>query len=232
MIMSICRWPLLILAALALAACQAPLRSDLPQGPAAYEAVAVSESAQLALSSQLRSRDEISVNVFQEEDLTIERLVIDPAGNVSLPLIGEIKAAGLSPAQLGGVIERAYGARFLRDPHVTVILHEGYSRIVSVEGEVERPGVYEVQQGYTLLSALALAGSPSDTAKTNEILIFREVDGQRMGGRFDLVEVRAGRSPDPAILPDDVIVVGFSAVRGLYQDFLQAAPILGVFTRF
>ena len=76
---------------------------------------------------------------------------------------------------------------------------------------------------------MALAKSPAPDAKLNEVLIFRTVDGERMGGRFDVVAIRAGRMPDPLILPNDVVVVGFSSVRGLYRDILQAAPILGAF---
>ena len=91
-------------------------------------------------------------------------------------------------------------------------------------------GVYEIQPGYTLLSALALAGSPTLEAKLDEVLVFRTVDGQRMGGRFDLTEVRAGRMADPQLIAGDVIVVGYSRSQGLYQDLLRVAPsVLGTF---
>lgn len=225
-------WALVLIAALGLSACQPPLRTELPEGPSAYEAVEMTQEMSEALNAQLRPGDELRISVFQEQDLSIDQTVIDQAGNVSLPLIGEMKAAGLSPAQLGREIELAYGARFLRDPHVTIILLEGAPRVVSIEGEVVRPGVYEIGNGQTLLTALALAGSPTVTAKLDEVLIFREVDGQRMGGRFDAVEIRSGRSTDPLLLPGDVVVVGFSSVRGLYQDFLRTAPLIGAFSRF
>jgi polysaccharide export outer membrane protein len=97
---------------------------------------------------------------------------------------------------------------------------------------VVHPGVYEVQQGYSLLSALALAGSPSEVAKLDEVLIFRQKDGQRIGGRFDVTDIRAGRADDPLILPGDVIVVGYGRVRGAYLDFLKTAPIVGAFARY
>jgi polysaccharide export outer membrane protein len=216
----------------AAAACQPTLNSDLPTGAAAYDIVAVNESDTVSALTLLQPRDKISVNVFQEPDLSTAEAVIDQAGNVSLPLIGEIPAAGYSPAQLSRSIEQAYSVTFLRDPHVNVVLVQGAPRVISVEGQVKDAGVYEVQRGYTLLSALALAGSPTETAKVNEVLIFRDKDGQRLGGRFNLTDIRAGRAPDPSILPGDVIVVGYDAVRGAYLDFLKAAPLFGVFARY
>jgi polysaccharide export outer membrane protein len=149
-----------------------------------------------------------------------------------LPLIGEVQAAGLSSGQLGKEVERALAAQFLRDPHVNVVLVKTAPRTVAVEGQVKDPGVFEVRQGYTLLSALAMAGSTIETAKLNEVLIFRQRDGQRVGGRFDLTDIRAGRAADPNILPGDVIVVGYSQVRGVYLDFLKTAPIFGAFSRY
>jgi len=59
--------------------------------------------------------------------------------------------------------------------------------------------------------------------------VFRTVDGQRLGGRFDLTEIRAGRMPDPQLVPGDVVVVGFSSLRGIYRDILQLAPLVGTF---
>jgi polysaccharide export outer membrane protein len=64
------------------------------------------------------------------------------------------------------------------------------------------------------------------------VLVFRMMDGERYGGRFDLTDIRAGRAPDPIILSGDTIVVGYSAVRGVYLDFLRTAPILGAFARY
>lgn len=217
---------------LGVAGCQGALRSDLPTGPAAYQAVAVPPEIASPASYSLQAGDQITVQVFQEEDLSAEQIIIDDAGNISLPLIGEVRAQGLSPAGLAAEIETAYGSRYIRDPQVSISLLEAQPRVISVEGEVENPGVYPVEQGYTLLSAMAMAGSPSSTAKLDEVLVFREVNGMRTGARFDLIAIRSGRMPDPQILPGDAVVVGYSALRGGYQDFLRAAPLIGVFARY
>ncbi|MEO6386803.1 MAG: polysaccharide biosynthesis/export family protein [Croceibacterium sp.] len=218
-----------VIGALALAGCQPALHSDLPVGPAAYESIGASQVPAPAGAYLLRAGDKLSVDVFQEKDLSKDELQVDEAGMITLPLIGELQAAGLSSTQLSREIEQAYGRRYLRNPQATVVLKLARPRTVSVEGQVQRPGVYEIQPGYSLLSAMALAGSPSVDAKLNEVLVFRTIDGTRMGGRFDLTEVRAGRMPDPQLVPGDIVVVGFSSIRGIYRDILQAAPLFGAF---
>ena len=217
-----------LLCALALAGCQPSLNSELPRGPAAYEII--QDPADPRPSAYLlQPGDKLSVNIFQDEDLSVRELQVDQAGMITLPLVGDMQAAGQSPGQLSRAIETAYGNRYLRNPQANVVLLEAIKRTVSIEGQVKEPGVYEVQPGYTLLSALALASSPLPDAKLDEILVFRTVNGERLGGRFDATEIRAGRMHDPLILPGDVVGVGFSSVRGIYRDILQAAPIIGAF---
>jgi polysaccharide export outer membrane protein len=221
-------WVAALICAIAVAGCQPSLKSTLPQGPAAYDSIG-GAAGPTATSYLLRPGDKVAVNIFQEEELSQPTVQVDEAGMISLPLIGELQAAGLSTPQLSRAIEDAYGARYLRNPEANVVLVEARPRTVSVEGQVTRPGVYGVEPGYTLLSAMALAGSPSDQAKLDEVLVFRTVDGQRLGGRFDLTEIRSGRMPDPQLVPGDVVVVGFSSLRGLYRDILQLAPLVGTF---
>ena len=225
----LCRLCAVLTGAIAVAGCQASLNSELPRGPSAYEVIR--DPADITpVAYLLRPGDKLAVNIFQEEDLSQRELQIDEAGTISLPLVGDMQAAGLSPGQLSRAIETAYGRNYLRDPQANVVLLEARERTVSVEGEVKEAGVYRVQPGYTLLSALALAGSPTERAKLDEVLIFRTVNGERMGARFDVTDVRAGRMPDPQILPGDVVVVGFSRARSLYRDALQILPsVMGSF---
>jgi polysaccharide export outer membrane protein len=100
----------------------------------------------------------------------------------------------------------------------------------TVEGEVNGPGIYPVSSSSTLLSAMALSKSPTRTAKTDEILIYRNIDGQRSGGRFNLNDIRRGRASDPQILPGDTIIVLSSATKSAWRDLLQALPLLNAFT--
>ena len=77
-----------------------------------------------------------------------------------------------------------------------------------------------------------IAGPPGTRVVVRQIGMFRHINGERFGARFDLARIRAGRDPDPQILPGDVVVVGYSPMRQLYLDVLKAAPLFNVFTRY
>ena len=217
-----------------LGACQATLQPDVAVGGDAYAAIAVSpeENDATAPRYALRGGDVVSVAVFQEPELSRDAIVLDAAGNLNLPLLGEIRARGMTTSELARSIESAYASQYLRDPRVAVFLDSTIQDSVTIEGQVELPGMYEYRDGLTLLSAMALARSPTRTAKLDEVVVFRDIDGQRQGGVFDLMAIREGRMPDPIMRPGDVVVVGYSSLQGTYRDILQAAPILGIFTRF
>ena len=219
----------MLAACLAAAACQTPLDPVVPDGQAGYDAVVIDPQTALPQRYTLAPGDVLSVAVFGEADLSVERIAVDNAGVVTLPLIGDVRAVGRSASELGAAIEAAYATNYLRDPRVSVAVLEARDRTIAVEGEVEQPGVFSYAEGQTLLSALALARSPTDTAKLDEVMIFRTVDGERTAGRFDLRAIRGGRMPDVALVPGDVVVVGYSSVRGAWQDVLRAVPVFGIF---
>jgi polysaccharide biosynthesis/export protein len=227
------RWLMLALAGVALAGCQRTLQSEgLPSGQAAYE---VAPSADLAAKPQayrIGPGDTISVSVFQEPDLSNDKLQVDDVGRVQLPLAGDILAAGLTAPELSVVISERLGRDYLRYPKVVVSVVTSREQTVAVEGEVKMPGVYKISPSDTLLSAIARAQSPTNVARLDEVIVFRTVNGRRMGARFDLRQIRAGQAADPQILGGDVIVVGYSSLKGVYRDILQAAPLLNIFTQF
>lgn len=215
----------------ALSACVRTVPSALPTADAAYRLIG-SGPQSVAPDYLIEAGDKLRVSVYQEPDLSADPALVDASGNVSLPLVGSLRAAGLTTTQLEGNVRRVLGERFLRNPQVTVAVTEAVQRTASVEGEVKQPGIYPVAPNDTLLTMLAQARSPTLTAKLNEVLVFRNVDGQRMGARFDIAMIRAGKAPDPRILPNDVIVVSYSRVLGAYRDILQTTPLFNVFTRF
>ncbi len=221
-----------LLAGLLLSGCQQSARPVLPVGTAAYDVIPPPDLGAPQQLYRLTPGDTISVSVFQEPDLTVEKAKIDEAGNVQLPLIGQVAAQGLTAVELSETISARLGARFIRYPKVVVGLSERSEQVVSVEGQVTEPGVYPIDRNYTLLSALARAKSPTKTARLDEVVVFRTVSGKRMGAVFNLSDIRTGVAPDPQILGGDVVVVGFSSVKGAFRDFLQAAPLLNLFTLF
>ena len=211
-----------------LSACYKPLNPVVPAGDAAYAAVQSPGETQVSRYA-LQAGDVVNIRVFEEPELTLEDATIDQGGNISMPLLGDVAAAGFSPGELGERIEAAYRNGILRDPRVFVSLKQARENTIAVEGEVQLPGVYPWQAGDTLLVALARAQSPTETASLDEIIVFRTVQGEKMAGRFDLHAIRGGRAPDLALRPGDVIVVGYSALRGAYQDVLRAVPAFGIF---
>jgi len=200
---------------------------DLPGGDAAYQVIPA--KAPSAESYILSAGDILAVDVFGEENLSKPQLLVDSAGFVQLPLAGQIKAAGMTANELSNTIAANLGRQYLVNPQVSVSVTQPAKRFVSVEGEVKQPGVYEVTEKFTLLSALAKAQSPTDTARLDEVIIFRTTDGQRMAGRFNLKDIRTGLAPDPEIMDGDVVTIGRSAVRAAWQDILRAAPIFNAF---
>ena len=216
-----------------LAACGGPRPTSLPRGQAAYEVIPPPpEVAPAPVLRQLQAGDTIAVQVYREPDLGGEKVVLDELGNVQLPLIGQIEAAGRTPTELARQIEQRLGQRYLRNPRVTVVVTSALPRSVTVEGQVGAPGVFALGRNDTLLSSLARAGSPSQLARLDEVMVFRTVNGQRMGAVFDVGKIRVGGAPDPQIVDGDVVVVGYSALRGAFRDFLSVTPLLNLFTVF
>ena len=227
------RWLLPVLAGLALAGCQTGMNSTaLPSGQAAYEIAPATDTAAKPQAYRIGPGDVISVQVFQEPDLSSDKVQVDDVGRIQLPLAGDILAAGLTAPELSAVIAERLGRDYIRHPQVVVGVVSTREQTVAVEGQVKMPGVYKISPSDTLLSSIARAQSPTNVARLDEVIIFRTVNGRRMGARFDLNEIRSGRAPDPQVLGGDVIVVGFSSLKGVYRDILQAAPLLNVFTQF
>lgn len=217
-----------VLASLALTACSSTTSNpNLPQGPAAYQVIPA--TVPVPTVYPLRPKDKLTLRVFGEPDISQGELRVDDVGLIQVPLIGSVKAEGRSTDDLSSEIASRLGSRYLRNPQVTVSVKETAPSYVSVEGEVEKPGVYEIDGRTTLLAALARAESPTTTAKLNEIVVFRTINEQRMVARFNLKEIRLGLSPDPMILDGDVVMVGYSRSKGLWQDILKTAPIFNAF---
>lgn len=200
-------------------------------GERAYEVIPPPDANAPRQSYIIVPGDVLNLQVFQEPELSSPELQVDNVGNIQLPLIGEVPAAGLSATQLAKEVEDRLGRRYVVNPQVVVTIKKAAARFVAVEGQVKQPGVYEIDREYSLLEAIAKAQSPTNIAKLSDVVVFRNIDGQRMGARFNLRAIRAGEAPDPQIHGGDVIVVGFSAIKSAWRDVLQAAPLFNIFYR-
>jgi polysaccharide export outer membrane protein len=151
--------------------------------------------------------DVLYIHVWKEDALS-RSVPVRMDGNISLPLIHEIKAAGLTPLQLEAAItERLKG--FYENPNVSVIVMESNSFKVYISGEVMKPGVYKLREETTILQIIPMAGGFTDWAKQRKILIIRKENGKEK--RFTVDYKKAIKGDDPnsnvALKPGDTIIV-------------------------
>ncbi len=178
----------------------------------------------------LRPTDVVSVNVFREQGLSVGSVALSADGQISLPLVGAVNAAGMTPPQLEERIETLLSERYLRNPDVMVNVLQYASHQVTVEGAVGQAGVFDFRPGWRLSSAIARAEGVSRVADANNVAIFRRTTAGMQVARFDYAAVQAGNMLDPVLHPEDRVVVGTNGLSQLWQDVLRAIPVLGVFT--
>lgn len=170
--------------------------------------------------------DKLVIDVFGIEELTKKEIQADASGRISFPLVGVIEAAGLTPGELATVLADRLRGRFIRDPQVTVNLQETVSQVVTVDGEVEEPGLYPVVGRMTLMRAVATAKGTTEFARMQNVAVFRTVDGKRLAGLYNLSAIRRGAYDDPEIFANDVVIVGDNATRRLFRDAFATLPAL------
>lgn len=177
----------------------------------------------------LRPSDRISINVFREPDFSLESVRIGVEGNISIPLLGSIPAAGMTAKSLEEDLTTRLARVGLRSPSVSVNIAEYASHLVTVEGAVTRPGVYTFQPGARLSSAVALAQGPQRTAKSSQLAVFRETENGIAVAKFDYAMISQGTMLDPILEPGDRVVMGTDGLSVFWQDFLRAVPAFGIF---
>jgi polysaccharide biosynthesis/export protein len=115
--------------------------------------------------------DVLAINVWKDQDLT-KQVTVRTDGKISLPLIGDIQAAGRTPLQLETEIADRLKS-YMTDPQVTVIVQEIHSLKFNILGEVNKPGSYQLTAGTTIVDAIALAGGFKDFAKKKGVYVLR-----------------------------------------------------------
>lgn len=209
-------------------------RMDLSQVTAAQVVDLQSTSTVVTAPTEYRIGvgDKLSVRVFQVEDLSFDELIVDTSGNIQLPLIGAVRAAGQTAGEMSRGIATQLAAQYLRDPQVTVTVIEAASQKITVDGAVTKPGVYEMRGSTSLLQAVAMAEGPTRVADLRKVAIFRTLDGRRAVAVFDLEAIRQGRASDPQVLGDDVVVVDTSRLSATLREIISAVPAFAAFAYF
>lgn len=170
--------------------------------------------------------DKLMIDVFGIEELSEKEVQTDASGRISFPLAGIIEAAGKTPAEIEDEIETRLRSRYVRDPQVTVNLKETVSQVITVDGQVKKPGLYPVIGKMTLMRAVATAEGTAEFAKLDDVVIFRTVKGQQLAALYNLKAIRRGNYSDPEVFANDVVVVGDSQARRLFRDAMQVVPLL------
>lgn len=168
--------------------------------------------------------DKLELEVYGVPELK-RTVTVDSNGTFAFPLAGEIRAAGKSPREITAALAEALRP-YVKNPQVTVNVTERVSQALTVDGQVVRPGQYQVTGRQTLMRAVAVAGGTAEFARLDDVIIFRTVSGQRYVGLYNLGAIRRGNYADPEVFANDIVIVGDSKERRLFRDILQATPAL------
>jgi polysaccharide export outer membrane protein len=151
--------------------------------------------------------DVLGIVFWRDTDMTGD-VTVRPDGMITLPLLQDVKAAGLTPDQLRLQIQQA-ASKFIADPNVTVTVRQIHSRNVFITGEVARPGPYPVTGRMTVIQLIAVAGGLSEYADRGHITVMRQEQGKPQTFRFNYNDVSKGKNVEQNIFlkPGDTVVV-------------------------
>lgn len=177
-----------------------------PSGPGAFVVPAPPPSQAEYI---VQAGDVVQILFYYHPDHNQNDVLVRNDGKILLPLVGEVQAGGLTPAQISEEVAKKYSAN-LKDPKVSVSVKNVYQNRVYVGGEVNKPGFVQYRPGLTALQALLEAGGPKDTADVNEtVLLQKLVENQYRSSKLDLAKViyEGDTTADLVLGPSDVLFV-------------------------
>ena len=153
------------------------------------------------------AEDVLQILFRYDQDLTTE-VTVRPDGMISLPMLSDVHAAGLTPEQLRDQVTES-AKRFIEDPAVTVIVRTINSRKVFITGEVTRPGPYNLTTPTTVVQLIAMAGGLTEFADKGKITIMRMENGKPVSYKFNYKDVANGRNlkQNIELRPGDTVIV-------------------------
>jgi polysaccharide export outer membrane protein len=177
-------------------------------GVAAYAAAPVAAPVIEDVASYLlQPGDTVAVSVWKEPDLTAE-LLVRPDGAITLPLAGQIDAAGHTVDEVRGTIDTRL-RKYIPDPSVTVTLKQALGNQIFVLGKVNRPGNYPIPRPVDVVQALSLAGGTTPFAAVNDIRVLRRDGDKQITLTFRYTDIEHGRHLQQNILlhSGDTVIV-------------------------
>ncbi len=168
---------------------------------------APSKSATADPNYVIGGQDVLDISVWKEAELT-RTVPVRPDGKISLPLLNDVQAAGLTPTQLAAQITESL-KKFVTNPQVTVIITQINSQRIYILGEVNRAGAYPLLPNMTVLQGLSSAGGFTQFANLKKIYMFRMENGKQVKYPFNYKEVISGKASEEniALKAGDTIVV-------------------------
>jgi len=178
-----------------------------PKGTPAAAPVVVRQ-VEVPAGYVIGAEDVLAIVFWREKDLSVEGATVRPDGMITLPLINDLHAAGLTPDQLRERIQAA-ASKYVADPSVTVAVQAIKSRKVFITGQIAKPGQYPLTAPTTVMQLIATAGGLHEYADTDRILIMRTEGGKQTSRRFNYKDVQRGRNLNQNIelMPGDTIIV-------------------------
>ena len=151
--------------------------------------------------------DVLSIVFWRDKDMSAD-VVVRPDGKISLPLLDEIQAAGLTPEQLQARLVAA-AAKYVEEPNATVVVREIHSRKVFITGDVVKPGGYDLAGDLTVLQLIAMAGGLQEYANAKSIVVLRTENGRQQTHKFNYKDVIRQKHVEQNILlkVGDTVVV-------------------------
>ncbi|HXY51038.1 MAG TPA: polysaccharide biosynthesis/export family protein [Terriglobales bacterium] len=179
-----------------------------PPGKPAGAGASANQGAAHDDTYRMGAADVLAVNVWKEPDIS-RTVTVRSDGKITLPLVGELQAGGLTPRQLEQEITRKLTS-YISEPEVTVIVQDSKSQHINILGQVVRPGSYLLTNSMTVLDAIAIAGGFKDFAKQKGIYILRnQPDGTQVKLPFNYKDVIKGKNTtqNVRLAPSDTVVV-------------------------
>jgi len=175
--------------------------------PSASAPVAAAAGVTLPAGYVIGPDDVLSVLYWRNNDLSAE-VSVRPDGRITLPLLNDVQAAGLTPDQLREQLTGA-AVKYVEDPSITVVVKAINSRKVFITGSVGKSGAYPLSAPTTVMQLIAMAGGVQEFADSKNILVMRTENGRQVSYRFNYKEVLKRRNlrQNIELKPGDVVVV-------------------------